>query len=373
MKIGVLTQPPTVNYGGILQAFALQKALLSKGYEVVLLDKRFHTSRYSYFKQKIKYILFNILNRDISGIIRSKKEADILSLNTKEFIEKYILKTDPILTEVQLANYNSLDAYIVGSDQVWRPMYTDNIYNYYLDFIADNRSVRRVAYAASFGTSNWEYSEKETEKCKRLLSKFDAVSCREISGVDLCQRKYNISAEHVLDPTLLLSKDDYLNNIDFNGFDVPKSNVFSYVLDSTDAKSNLIRKISCKLNTSIYNLALSTRDTAGNVIPTPSIEYWINGIANSQFVVTDSFHGTVFAIMFNKPFIAIINSERGASRFESLLAMLDIEGNLVKDVSQIDIVSLLSKAQNINWEKVNKRIETLRLESFSFLDKALRK
>lgn len=372
MKIGVITLPPTINYGGILQAFALQKALMKIGHEATLIDKRFHISRYKYLKKYVRYILLKALNKDVSDIIRSKKELNIVSANTKKFIDKYIIKTDPILQNKDLLQYNSFDAYIVGSDQVWRPMYVDNIYNYYLDFVTEEINAKKISYAASFGTEIWEYSEEETTKCKDLISKFDAVSCREESGVHMCSKKYNIQAKLVLDPTLLLTKDDYINEINLRNYDVPAENIFSYVLDSSKDKNEFIEQIAKKQGRPIYNLALNARDKVGNITSTPDVEYWLNGIYNSNFVVTDSFHGTVFAIIFNKPFISIVNSERGAARFESLFKMLNIKGNIVKDITQININELLLQAESIDWLNINEQLNTLRTESFNFLDNALK-
>lgn len=371
MKIGILTLPPTVNYGGILQTFSLQRVLINKGYDAVLIDKRFKISRFKYFKQNIRYILFKIINKDTSNIIRSRKELEQLSIKTKQFIDKYIIKTDPILEDDGLHLYNNFDAYIVGSDQVWRPIYVDNIYNYYFNFISNRNKVIRIAYAASFGTDKWEYTDKQTKRCGALIKKFSAISVREISGVELCRSKYSVIAEHVLDPTLLLTKEDYLNFIDLDKFNITNNALFSYVLDSSIGKTDLINKISTTLDFSIYNLALNNRDTSGNIVATPPVEYFVNGINKSEFVITDSFHGTVFAIIFNKPFITIINKKRGSSRFESLFRMLNIDGNIIYDMNDVDLAKLIHRAKTINWNTINHRLSILRLESINFLENSL--
>src|SRR5690606_15864360 len=110
-------------------------------------------------------------------------------------------------------NNIGFDTYIVGSDQCWRPKYSPNITNYFLDFLNDKQNVIRISYAASFGTSDWEFNEPETKMCRDLIQKFDAVSVRESSGIELCQKYLDKEAQHVLDPTMLLELDDYITKI----------------------------------------------------------------------------------------------------------------------------------------------------------------
>ena len=125
--------------------------------------------------------------------------------NLQPFIDTHIKKIE--VNDFNALNPNDFDAFIVGSDQVWRRLYMPDIYREYLSF-AEGWNVRRISYAASFGTEEWEYSPLETTECRRLLQKFDAVSVREASGVSLCKKHFGVEAVHVVDPTLLLDRDE---------------------------------------------------------------------------------------------------------------------------------------------------------------------
>ena len=219
MKIGILTQPLYMNYGGLLQAYALQTILKNEGHEVWIIQ-RIHAYNYSWLYQQMSWLKF--LLKQIASIIagkktlkQAKKDTADSRLYTMAFTCKYISPRSRLLsTDEALKNFVSkmdFDAFVVGSDQVWRPKYSPNIYNYFLDF-AENLKVKRVAYAASFGTSDWEFSEEETQKCRSLIQKFDLVSVRENDGVILCSEYLDRNdAKWVLDPTMLLPKNIILN------------------------------------------------------------------------------------------------------------------------------------------------------------------
>src|SRR5690606_26995758 len=129
-----------------------------------------------------------------------------ISNNNVKFLNKYINHSLLINAYKDLAEYfknRKFNAVIVGSDQTWRPKYSPNIYNYYLDFLKDNNQIKKLAYASSFGTAEWEYTTEQTEKCKTLAKQFHAISVREHTGVDLCREKLGVEAIQLLDPTLL--------------------------------------------------------------------------------------------------------------------------------------------------------------------------
>src|SRR5690606_24010101 len=123
---------------------------------------------------------------------------------------------------------NKYDLVVVGSDQVWRPKYSPNIYNFFVDFIG--RGGKSISYAASFGVDEWEFNEKQTFRCKELIRKFDAVSVREQSAITLCKEKFDSDAELVVDPTLLILAKDYETLVIKQGLQ-GKGKVLKYVLD----------------------------------------------------------------------------------------------------------------------------------------------
>src|SRR5690606_30989510 len=163
--------------------------------------------------------------------------------HTKKFINENIQLSPLIENTTDLKkhfNKNDFDAVIVGSDQTWRPKYSPNIYNYYLDFLKDNNQIKKLAYASSFGTAEWEYTEEQTKIVKQLVKQFHAISVREAAGVDLWREKLGIEAVHLLDPTLLLTAEDYSERIN-----QPKANkeLFTYVLDESKEKQDFIQFI----------------------------------------------------------------------------------------------------------------------------------
>lgn len=351
MRIGILTLPLHTNYGGILQAYALQTVLETMGHEVKVISRNINyklplwKTPFVYSKRIIK----NILGHKTPLFYEQKliKEHPIIRQNTDRFIQQYI-------HTLNVDNYTDLreedfDAIVVGSDQVWRPKYFGRIEDAYLNF-AKTWNIKRIAYAASFGTDQWEYTVRKTKKCSKLVKQFDAVSVREISGIDLCRDYFGINVENVLDPTMLLSKDDYIQL--FNISKTPKSNgnLLSYILDETSEKQLLIGKVAEKnglipfrVNSKVENMSARLEERIQ-----PPVEQWIRGFYDAEFIVTDSFHACVFAIIFNKPFLVVGNQKRGLSRILSLLTMFKLEDRMINSFDNDYICK-----KKIEWETVN--------------------
>ncbi len=355
MKIGILTLPLWNNYGGILQCFAL-KEFLSKNEVESLLINYHHpkTTLFNHYKQKIKDIIkVKVLRVEGIDVYPTYKEKNEISKNTLKFIDEYLgPSTRYISTNEELSKVNSLvDGVIVGSDQVWRPNYTPNIYAYYLDFL-DHEKLK-VSYAASFGTDRWLYTDEETNLCKLLLHKFDLVSVREDSGVNLVKDNFGLKAEQFVDPTLLLSKSDYLALLSESSEKNGKS-VFTYVLDEDEFTESFINKVSNRLGLEPFKVMPSkfdinySKEKANYVFP--PVEQWISAFVSCEYVIADSFHGCVFAIIFNKPFIAVGNVERGLTRFTSLLKLFNLEDRLVLKGEEYDEEVLY---REIDWQSVN--------------------
>ena len=347
MKIGILTLPLHTNYGGILQAYALQTVLERMGHEVIVLnrDRNVYSPKH---KQILSYIIYLIkkycLGRKVPLFKSAKRkniEKEEREQYTSVFINKYIhtYKIENLVKDVP----QDLDAFVVGSDQVWRHKYftilfKSRIENAYLKF-CEGENVKRIAYAASFGTEEWEYTEDETKECARLLALFDAVSVREESGVKLCMEKLaRNDAKHVLDPTMLLSQEDYIKIVD--NAEMPKSsgNLMCYVLDDNANIQALINRIALEksLTPFIANSKVSDKKLPNKERIQPPVERWLRGFMDAEFVVTDSFHACVFSILFHKPFVVIGNRKRGYSRFESLSRLFGLENRLIENVSQFE-------------------------------------
>lgn len=333
MKIAIMTQPLGRNYGGMMQAYALQKVLRDMGHDVTTINHQYKQPNYFYRQARLVYRAIKKITAQPKAPANLEKKIDYLAQDSQTFIDKYIVQSEPIIITSDLKNHferQNYDVVIVGSDQTWRPKYSPNIYNYYLDFLSNNKNIKRIAYASSFGVDSWEYSDEETEKCAQLVALFDAISVREQSGVDLCKIHLGVDSECVLDPTLLLDKEDYLELIGDKYKGGQSEGVFTYILDSNEDKIAAADYVANELNTYTYKCQAKCSNDL-NDYKMPSVQDWLASFANAEFVLTDSFHGMVFSIIFEKPFLVILNKERGAARFESLLTKLNSEDRLISN------------------------------------------
>ncbi|SHO51464.1 polysaccharide pyruvyl transferase family protein [Desulfopila aestuarii] len=381
MRIGILTQPLHTNYGGLLQAYALQRTLIELGHDVLTIDISTEKS----FAKKTIDILSEIKNEfPTTCKIRLKQLVDhysnnhkkIISQNTNAFIDNYINKTTK-LTSIKkikcLQKYN-FDAYIVGSDQVWRPKYSPDILTFYLNFLGNDNRILRIAYAASFGVDHWEYTTELTSKCKMLAQLFDSISVREDSAVNLCKSFLNVEAIHVLDPTMLLQPSHYQAiATSFDKSENTKPFIATYILDDSIEKQSIIRKTTNFFNLeSIPLMPKSILEYESSDINTnyiyPSVEYWLKNIINCDFVISDSYHGAVFSIIFNKQFIIVGNPKRGLARITSLLRMFNLETRLVYD----NIENLEDLFTNpIDYKHANEILSNNRDKSINFICNSL--
>lgn len=373
-KIGVLTQPLHDNYGGLLQAYALKETLHKNGHEVFVVNRR--SPQHSRFKLILSKFKKKLLGEKINPKnYLSDKERQIMSQHTLAFREKYIPHVTPSITDTDgLKKLNSsygFDAYIVGSDQCWRPRYSPNITNYFLDFIKDQSGIKRISYAASFGVAHWEFNQQETAFCSELAALFDAISVREDSGIPLVKEHLNQDAIHVVDPTMLLQKEDYIKMVDDDKSVTPSPGDLNiYILDRTTEKQQAVENVAMKLGLKPFEILPKKRLGVDKldrihdfVFPSPT--QWIQGFRDARFVITDSFHGTVFSILFNIPFLVFTNVNRGASRFESLLRKFQLEDRLISDIRNFKFQDYENRT--IDWNSVNQILEQEKRKSLNFL------
>ena len=370
MRIGILTLPLRTNYGGILQAYALQTVLERMGHDVCLIEKKRQPLRLPLWKAPLSYgkrIIKNLTGHPYPICFEQKinREEPLVRQNTDKFVNKYIKRR--FVDDFSEIGKDDFDAIVVGSDQVWRPKYfIDGIENAYLTF-AKEWNIRRIAYAASFGTDKWEYSSEQTTSCRRLLKNFDAVSVRESSAVTLCREHLGVDVKRVLDPTMLLSTNDYMKLFDANGTPKSNGNLLCYIIDKTPEKMSFVNKIAqerglipFRVNSKVENLIAPLQERIQ-----PPVEQWLRGFYDADFVVTDSFHACVFSILFNKPFFVLGNEKRGLSRFSSLLGMFGMENLLVtnKDLNE--------KQNDIDWARVMSLLAEEKKKAINFLNENL--
>lgn len=372
MRIAILTLPLYTNYGGILQCYALQTVLQRMGHDVKVLTKPRYGFKYyliypfAVLKRMFRRILFN----ENIGILKAPHEI------IRRDIDKFIYARINFYSSKnwKLSVPLKFDAVIVGSDQVWRPSYCLDIETMFLSFLGNSR-VKRIAYAASFGRDDClEFSKSQLENCKELLQSFNGVSVREKSGVDICKNIFKVDAVQLLDPTLLLNSNDYSDLIQKVEDPFSDRTMFVYILDYSEEKKKLVDQIAREKCLKVYwiNEEILNSDVSWRKRVKKSIEQWLYCFNNATFILTDSFHGCVFSIIFKKQFIAIANEERGVNRFNSLFKSLFIDDRLIFSVADYEMKKVqLSK--DIDYDKVSKVLECERERSCSFIMSLLNK
>lgn len=378
MNIGILTLVPYDNYGGILQGYALQTVLERLGHHVIIMN----TKLYNYVP--FKRIFVNSIKWYILKYFFGRKDLENHSplfiwlhqgyrvSDLKPFINKYIHLTRTFKDGTKdILNYTrkkKIDIFVVGSDQVWRPELSPDLFHMFCDFLPEKSSIKRIAYAASFGTNKLTYTPTQLKICKNLLQKFNAVGVRESSGIKICHDFFNVNAIHVLDPTLLLTKKDYVKLITNYKPIHRKIDFMQYLFWNNNTEKEIIKKVSGIIGLTPTNLFpskfLSDVDEKKDLhnakfLP---LEEWLYGYYKSKFVITDSFHGTVFCIIFNKPFIVI--SPEAKTRIESLLNDFNLTDRLVYKVE--DVTPELIKTK-IDWESVNRILTERKNKSLNFI------
>lgn len=346
MKIAILTQPLRTNYGGILQAYALQTVLQRMGHEVVVVNREYQDY------PNIKLLCLRIgavIKSAVRRYILGRKEYIVMNpfsslFRTRwigyvvlPFVRQRICQSPELRNSASMRRYfakQKFDCYIVGSDQVWRPCYSPCITDFFLGSMPENSKAKRIAYAASFGTDKWEMTLTETKECATLAGRFDAISVREASGVDLCKQYLGVNAVHLLDPTLLLDAKDYINLLNETDIHKGSGNLFCYILDSSAEVKKIIRLLEGEgMSLLDANMDMVSYTSSHTQL---SVEEWLLGLYNADFVITDSFHASVFAILFKKPFLVYGNNVRGMTRVKSLLKIFGLQNRLITSVLEFE-------------------------------------
>lgn len=359
-KIGIMTLHFTSNYGAVLQVYALLMTLKKLGFDAYVVDRRWDVEKgrglFYYFKKYIFHFTFNY------------------SFN--RFRKLYLQPTTEKIDRPNVIYSKELDfdGFVVGSDQVWRIENTTGVgLNYFLDFAKDR--VKKVSYAPSFGNDIWSGSDEDTKKIKSLLKNFDAISVREDSGVIICKDFFGIDAEQLVDPTLLLEAEEYQKICG----SLKKSKtkyIANYYLDKSLQKMEILSFVSNNFEYPIKDIYVKREPSSIFSKPSiklweffyPSVKSWINGIRNSEIVITDSFHGTIFSIVFKKKFICVANKKRGVTRMLSILKKLGLSNRLVYSLEDVKNMDL---NEEIDYFAVHEIIKFEKNKSMTFLSKGL--
>ena len=354
MRIALFTLQYDNNFGGYLQRFALMTVLQRLGHDVTdlhLIFRFFPDSKIQYLKNIFARIVKRIVTREPIEIFVEKRRFQRYINSCQKslpFFHRYIKHTKAISSPKHLSQHLNFEAFIVGSDQVWRKKFTYiyGIDTFFFNFLPSHKA-NRIAYGVSFGSDESELTSEDITRLTPLFNSFKRVSVREESAIQLLQEyKWdNKNAEVVLDPTLLLSAEDYNKIILENETQELPGNVFCYILDSNEEKELFISNYCAENQKKAFYCSLGTI----------SIPQWLKSFKESEFIITDSYHGVIFALIYNKPFHLFSNEFRGNTRFSSLESILSLKFNQTKK----------------NWSEINAKINTLRTKSISFLVDAL--
>lgn len=257
------------------------------------------------------------------------------------FLSKYFkVSADRDISRLHEVN-RFCDAFMLGSDQMWRE---DSLrlvgYSFFLDFV--DKDKKKIAFSSSFGNEHFTDNKEIQATVSDLLQRFDAISVREKSGIGVCKREFGVEAQQLLDPVFLCKKEAYDRVVENIHEEVPKKYLLCYILDPSPEKEQAAQEIAAHEGLEIITIlgmkeyaGAVKRWNTGKVMPKVSPEQFIYYIKNCSYMLTDSHHGTCFAIIFEKQYAALVNKSRGATRFETVAEALDLKDRLFTGAEDI--------------------------------------
>lgn len=379
-KVGIITIHAIANFGSLFQAYALQETVKKMGYraEVInyLYPNEYHKFEYSkkspYANTNTKISLFERLKGRLYDIFGFSKRY--IEIKKKKYIyaQQQILNLSTLYpTKDSLSACNDkYDIYITGSDQVWNPRYLFDDTSFLLPF---SNSFNKIAFSASFGTTDIDVAH--IDLYKPLLKQYRFLSTREPSGNDIIKKICGKEASHTCDPTLLLSKEEWIR-LDGRKPLVKGKYILCYILTYTSNPYPYAYKLISHVRHQLGYKVVCIDDT---------YRYWmkpsyifkggcgpmdiINLFANASFIISSSFHGTAFSLYFEKDFYSILPPNVKDERQESLLKKVGAEDRIVRVNDSIDNLPML---QIKNWNQINKELSLFRGESIQYLSNALK-
>ncbi len=368
MKIGIITfWDSQNNYGQILQCFALQRYLRSLGHDVYTIKYKHKKPKIShYLKHPFKLlnphiytntckILINTIRKQIINQVEYDRQFD-------HFRDENIIFTDQIYTEQDLKHEPpTADVYICGSDQIWANAGREK--SYFLDF--GDITSKRIAVATSFGRDVNSFNKSEIKQLSLLLQQFDAITVREQEGVDICKLAGYNQAQLICDPTLLLPVETYKSLIPLKAKNPPNhgTTVIYYLGNKSIINIDEIISI-MQSNRYIYKYVASQGQYDKYEKAYLTINEWLANIQNAEYVITNSFHGCVFALLFNKQFAVIpLKNSGGNTRINTLLGSLELRHRICQNVDDIERL----RHEPINYNLTNTLFCNMRAQSISIL------
>lgn len=361
-KIGLTTIYSVPNYGSVLQAFATQEILKKLNYECHIINYKYPNEwhyRQGAYKPTLKFKIAQLLG--LSYHHRKQKRL-------KNFIKKFFNLTREYSSLEDLKSENWNDYYIiaVGSDQVWNAKYLKGDSVFMLSYLPDN--IKRISIASSFALKS--IPNEYQKKYKYFLSKFNAISVREPNGIKIINDELSINKniQVLLDPTLLLSKDDWLNLIPRSKFKKSDKYILFYMLDYAfnpkpyifEVLSFFTKKLGYKVIALEGYQKIDVKYGIDMLNKTDATIYeFIDLFANADLVITSSFHGTAFGVNFGKPTISIIPSDKGDDRQSGLLSSINLKQCIIPIGTDIEKITPFYDSYIEQKDLENRRKESL--------------
>lgn len=368
MKVDIITRHSVPNYGSLLQSYATQKAIEKIGHESEIINYTRYEERYENLANTLikgKKWDKNIVLRTIYKLIQTPNYARMykkFAKYRKEFLKE--TKNEYGNIEELKENIPEADVYCSGSDQIWGKIgIEDYDQSYFLEFAKGKKC---ISYASSFGKT--ELNEQLNKNLDRLLGKYTRILVREDSAKKILNDRNFDNVEQVLDPTLLLSKDEWTELANKSNKKVSEKYVLIYQLHDNKlfdkyaekfAKSKKMKLL--RISPSLYHITRS-----GKLIYLPTQYDFLKYFLNAEYILTDSFHATVFSIIFNKKFIDVLPSNKTGTRIESILKLLGINNRILQSYEDMALIE-----KDIDYEKVNGRLTEEMKKSLKYFKDAI--
>lgn len=373
--IGIITFHGSHNYGSVLQAYATQKMVKDLGYESEIINFRMKSQKDYYSLYPFNYGIRTIIGNGLLLPYHSKR-IDRANKFENFINDRYSLSGGELETYDELRTVASkYDIYLTGSDQIWSNripelVHSDTDYTgaYFLDFVQNGK--KKISFASSVGEAN----ENDLADKVKYLKQFSAISTRENYGVDLLSKISGKKVTKVLDPTLMIPKEDWISLARKTNPLVKGDYIFLYTLRGirkVNTWGKYLSRLSKKLKMPVvcispfYPVYIPEIKNIYNAGP----EDFINLINNASIVFTDSFHGTAFSINLNKPFYSLTPGKEGDVRKREVIDMLGVGDRII--TSHEEVEKITEWRLDYSTRITNKKLEELRIEGLDYLRKAI--
>lgn len=276
----------------------------------------------------------------------------------------------------EMYSFNDLcNSFMLGSDQMWTPGALNLVgYTFFLDFV--DKNIKKIAFSTSFGHGDFNADKEACATVRDYLNRFDAISVREKSGIDVCKNRFGIDVQQIFDPVFMCDRKKYDVLADSVQEELPKKYLLCYILDPTPEKEAAAKAIAerngCEIITILgmkeYAHAINNWHT-GTVLPKVSAEQFLYYIKNSDFLLTDSHHGTCFGIIYHKQYAALVNASRGKTRFTTVAETLGLMDRLFDN--PLDAAKSDSIYNPIDYAEVDKNLAREKENAYKWLKNAL--